>query len=253
MLSHIRPTDRARVLLPTDQKVLAKTIALTLDHGAFMARTESDSRRAVATLREWHPHIVVADLDIKGVVSFKDILSTCAAGNAKTPNVALTRKADLKTTLGIFYAGVDDVITLPFAPEELLARVIAVTRRIYQAEPVMKPVLVVGGLRIDIMSRHVQVHGRLVALTSLELSILYLLAANNSNTLSRSEIINQLWEPDYVAKSKVIGRHIRNLRTKLDDDPRIPTFIYTVPGHGYRFAKADPTLVERKAPRHEAA
>ena len=237
MLSHIRPQGPARVLLITDQPVLAKAMALTLDHGAYMARTESDARQAVLALKDWRPHIIVVDLDTKGGISLPNLVQASRSGEARTPIVALSRNTDLKTKLDAFYAGADDVMSLPFDPEELLARVMAVTRRTYQAEPVIKPVIVVDDLRIDIMSRHVQVGGHDVALTPLELSILYLLAANEGNTLSRSAIISHLWGPDYLAESNLIDRHIRNLRIKLNDSSKAPRFIYTVPGEGYRFAR----------------
>ena len=151
--------ETARVLLLTDQPVLSKAVALTLKHGAFLVRTEDDQKVALSALRDWHPHVIVADMEMKGGIGISEILKAPKTGEVRTPIVVLTHRLDLKTRLDIFFAGADDVITRPFAPEELLARVMAVTRRAHQMEPLIKPVITVGALRIDIMLRHVQVGG----------------------------------------------------------------------------------------------
>jgi DNA-binding response OmpR family regulator len=75
-------------------------------------------------------------------------------------------------------------------------------------------------------------------LTSLEQSLLYLLAANAGRLVTREQILDNLWGVDYAAGSNVVDRHVRNLRTKLQDDWRRPRFIATVPGRGYRFLPA---------------
>ena len=81
-------------------------------------------------------------------------------------------------------------------------------------------------------------------LTSVEQSLLYLLAANPGELLSRDQIMDALWGADYVAESNVVDRHIRNLRAKLQDDWHKPRFIDTVPGRGYRFIAAPPKAAE---------
>ena len=97
------------------------------------------------------------------------------------------------------------------------------------------PVIRFGDLEIDILHRRVRVDGQDLHLTPLELSLLYLLAANAGRVLTRDEILDGLWGGDYVAESNVIDRQIRNLRAKLQDDWRRPRYIATVPGKGYRF------------------
>jgi DNA-binding response OmpR family regulator len=126
-------------------------------------------------------------------------------------------------------------MTLPLAPEELLARVLVLTRRTYGDEVKLTPVIRVGELEIDILNREVRCGDTTLHLTSVEQSLLYLLAANPGELLSRDRIMDALWGADYVAGSNVVDRHIRNLRTKLQDDWHQPKFIDTVPGHGYRF------------------
>jgi len=96
-------------------------------------------------------------------------------------------------------------------------------------------VIRVGELEIDILHRRVRVDSRDLHLTPLELSLLYLLAANAGRVLTRDEILDDLWGGDYAAESNVVDRQVRKLRAKLQDDWRRPKYIATVPGKGYRF------------------
>jgi DNA-binding response OmpR family regulator len=97
------------------------------------------------------------------------------------------------------------------------------------------PILRFGELEIDILHRRARIDGRDLHLTSLELSLLCLLAANGGRPLTRDEILDQLWGVDYAAGSNVVDRHVHSLRAKLGDDWRRPRVIATVPGKGYRF------------------
>ncbi len=100
---------------------------------------------------------------------------------------------------------------------------------------VFTPVIRVGELEIDILHRRTRVDGRALHLTPLELSLLYLLAANAGRVLTRDEILDHLWGDDFAAESNVVDRQVRNLRAKLEDDWRRPRYIATVRGKGYRF------------------
>ncbi len=124
---------------------------------------------------------------------------------------------------------------MPFSPEELLARALAGVRRAYRETIAFAPVVRVGDLEIDIYRRRVRAGAADLRLTPLEQNLLYLLAANAGRLLSRNEIMDYLWGTDYVADSNVVDRHIRNLRTKLQDDWRHPRYVATVSGRGYRF------------------
>jgi DNA-binding response OmpR family regulator len=149
--------------------------------------------------------------------------------------IALTRRGDLQTKLAAFDRGVDDIITVPFSQEELLARALAVVRRAYREAIAFAPIVRVGDLEIDIYRRHVRAGTEDLHLTPLEQNLLYLLAANAGRMLTRDEIMDYLWGTDYVADSNVVDRHIRNLRIKLGDDWRHPRYVATISGRGYRF------------------
>ncbi len=224
----------ARVLLVIVQPVLAEYVKLALNHGTTLTRVAAQAAATRAELLAWRPHLAVVDMDIAQGAILEQLGST-APHVDRIPVIALTRRGDLKTKLVAFEAGVDDILTVPFSPEELVARLLAILRRTYREAVVFTPVLRIGELEIDILHRRVVAGGSELHLTSLEQSLLYLLAANAGRLLTRDEILDHLWGMDYVAESTVVDRHVRNLRVKLQDDHRRPRYIATVPGRGYRF------------------
>ena len=123
-------------------------------------------------------------------------------------------------------------MTIPFSPEELLARVLVIARRTLGDAVPFNPVQRLGELEIDILHRRVRAGSSELHLTGLEQSLLYLLAARAGRVVTRGEILDALWGVDYVSESNVVDRHVRNLRAKLQNDWRKPRFIATVPGQG---------------------
>lgn len=234
----------ARALLVIDQLVLADVVRLALNHGHYITRVVQTFEEASASLSDWLPHLVVLDMDIEGSTILERLGDSTREGG-RLPVIALTRRGDLKAKLTAFERGVDDILTVPFSPEEFVARVLATMRRSYRDAVVFTPVLRLGDLEIDILNRRVRAGDTELRLTSLEQSLLYLLAANAGRLLTRDEILDYLWGADYVAESNIVDRHIRNLRVKLQNHSRRPRYIATVPGRGYRFL---PTAADAAAP-----
>ena len=225
----------ARVLVMVEQPLIADVIELTLNHGVYATRKAKNLVEATTVVTEWAPHLAVIDMDIGGDRLVQQLERSGTSGGIRIPTLALTRRGDLKTKLAAFEQGVDDIMTIPFSPEELLARVLALTRRSYGRPIMFNPILKVGEIEIDIMQRQVRAGTSELHLTGLEQSLLYLLVAHAGQVVTRDEILDSLWGVDYVSESNVVDRHIRNLRAKLQNDWRKPRFIATVPGRGYRF------------------
>ena len=222
----------ARVLVVVDQP-LANLVALTLNHGKYDTRIAGTAKAARAELETWQPHLLLVDLDAEDAEEL-DLIGERVA-NRRVPTIVFSVRGDLKTKLAAFQRGADDIITVPFVPEELVARTLALMRRSYGDEVAFIPVISLGGLQVDLLNQQVRVGKLRPILTSMEQALLYLFASNPGQTLGRDEILNALWGADYVAGSNVVDRHVRNLRLKLKDDWRKPRFIATIPGKGYRF------------------
>jgi DNA-binding response OmpR family regulator len=227
-----------RVLVLTEQRLLAEMIKLTLNHGVYLVREAKDLGEATAILNDWEPRLAVIEMDSGGDQLVRRIGQAQDDGRPRIPILALTRRGDLKTKLAAFDQGADDIMTVPISPEELLARVLVITRRSLGERVSLKPVLKLGELEIDILNRRVRVGSSELHLTALEQSLLYLLAANAGQILTRDEIMDAIWGVDFAAESNVVDRHIHGLRAKLQNGWRNPRYIATVPGEGYRFLPA---------------
>jgi DNA-binding response OmpR family regulator len=230
------PHDGAvRVLLVLDQPIVVQIAKLTLGHGTHDVQSVTTSLEAVAALATWQPHLVLLDIDLADATLMQH-LGRRESGGAQLPAIGLTRRGDLKSKLAAFDAGLDDILTVPFAPEELLARVIALVRRSYGDAVTFTPVLKVGHLELDILKRSVRAGTSELHLTSLEQSLLYLLVANADRVVSHREILDTLWGTDSSAESNVVDLQVRNLRARLLQIWDQHKLIATVPGGGgYRF------------------
>ncbi len=197
------------MLIVVDQP-LANLVALTLNHGKYLTRIAKTPQIAHAEFDSWRPHLMLVDLDSHDSDSL-DLIGQRIA-NQRVPTIALSRRGDLRTKLAAFDRGVDDIIIVPLAPEELVARTLALMRRSYGDDVAFIPVIKVAGLEVDLLNQQVKIGTRRPVLTA-----------------------NALWGEDYAAGSNIVDRHVRNLRLKLKDNWQRPRFIRTIPGKGYRF------------------
>lgn len=228
--------EARRALVLHDRQLVIDLIELTLNHGLFVVRAAATLAEADAILAEWPPHIAVIDMDHDDST---DLLLHLGASHtlkqSDVPVLGLTRRGDLKTKLKAFDLGVDDILAMPFSPEELLARSIVISRRASGIQAPIVPTIRLGEMEIDIVNRQVRAGGSVVHLSGIEQSLLYLLASRNGQVVSREDILDAVWGTDFVAESNLVDRHIRSLRVKLQNDYRNPRFIATIPGQGYQF------------------
>jgi two-component system alkaline phosphatase synthesis response regulator PhoP len=231
------PVDNARAALVLhDRPIVVDLIELTLNHGLFVVRAAHNMAEAEGILAQWRPDIAVIDMDHDdSAVLLRRLGASNSLRRSVTPVLGLTRRGDLATKLMAFDLGVDDILTVPFSPEELLARSIVISRRASGTDRPIIPTIKLGEMEIDILRREVRAGNSIVHLSGIEQSLLYLLASRNGRVISRDEILDAVWGTDFVAESNIVDRHIRTLRIKLQNDYRHPRFIATVPGEGYRF------------------
>jgi DNA-binding response OmpR family regulator len=213
-------------------ETLGNLVALTLQHGSYETRRTRDAQECRDILSEWAPHIAFLDLDV-----YEQFIEIIGRGltHGHTPIFAFTRRRDTAMKLGAYERGADDIIEVPFTLDEIVARPFALLRRAHGMTVTIVPKIRLDGLEVDLIAQRVSVGGRLLHLTPIQQTLLYLLAANAGKALSREDLLATIWGSEFEIESNVVDRHIRELRVKLGDEWRAPRYIETVPGAGYRF------------------
>jgi DNA-binding response OmpR family regulator len=180
-----------------------------------------------------HPDLVVLDLmlpDIPGEEVARSLRTI-----SEVPIIMLTAKAEETDRVAGLRLGADDYVVKPFSPLELVARVDAVLRRSRAGVKDGSASYESGRLLIDEAAREVRLDGDSVALTKSEFDLLLALAAQPGKAFSRYELVARVHGYDYEGYERTIDVHVKNLRSKLAEDPKDPTFVLTVPGIGYKF------------------
>lgn len=223
----------SRVLLIIG-KALANLISTTLRHGAYDTRDCTSAHECREIVRAWQPHMALIDID--HYLNFMDIIGG-GMEHGHIPILAFTRRREAGPKLAAYERGADDIIEVPFTLDEIIARPYALMRRSRGVTPKLVPKINLGGqLEVDLLEQSVKMNGGGgLDLTPIQQTLLYVLAANTGDILTRETLLATIWGSEFQIESNVVDRHIRELRVKLDDDWRTPRYIETVPGKGYRF------------------
>jgi DNA-binding response OmpR family regulator len=222
------------VLIVDDEPKIVQLARDYLEHAGFSVLTAGDGPSAIQAVRTRRPDLVVLDLGLPHLDGL-DVTRTLRAESA-TPIVMLTARDDeLDKLLGL-ELGADDYITKPFSPRELVARVRAVLRRSERATETGQT-LAVGDLVLDVPRMRTEVGGRPVELTSTEFSILATMARQPGRVFTRSQLLDAVRGVAFESYERAIDTHIKNLRRKVEPEPREPRYLLTVYGVGYRLAE----------------
>ena len=154
------------------------------------------------------------------------------------PIIILSVREGEKDKVKALDEGADDYVTKPFGIEELLARIRVALRRSAGTTTAV-PVFTAGDLEFDFSKRVVKRQGQMVKLTRTEYELLAYLVSNCGKVLTHKELLHNVWGPEYGEESEYVRVFIRQLRSKIEDDPSNPKFIATEPRIGYRFVKPD--------------
>ena len=232
------PTTRAwSAVVAEDDESTRLLVTSLLEQERFTVAQCRDGSAVVDLAHELDPDLVVLDVGLpvrSGVEACRKIREF---SNAYV--VLLTGKDSEADKLVGFSAGCDDYVTKPFSPAELTARVRAVQRRLGDDGGGPDAIRQFGPLSIDPGAREVLLDERPVELTRTEFELLATLSASPRLAFSRSQLIEAVWGADWFGDDHLIDVHISNLRRKLGDDPRVPRFIATVRGVGYRMGSGD--------------
>jgi DNA-binding response OmpR family regulator len=222
-----------KILVVDDELEIVKVVRAYLEQSGFRVITASDGQQALAVFRHEQLDLIVLDLNLPQL----DGLAVCRAirHESNVPIIMLTARVEETDRLIGLEIGADDYITKPFSPREVVARVRTVLRRSTPA-PEPSSLITIGALSIDPLKHEVQLQGRSIDLTPSEFNILLIMAAQPGRAFSRMELLDAAQGEAYEGYERSIDVHIKNLRQKLGDEPRDPTYILTVYGVGYKFS-----------------
>lgn len=225
------------VLVCDDDRAILESLRIYLDNAGYNVLTACDGMEALKKIRENDIHCVVLDIMMPGLDGLKTTLKIRERYNF--PIILLSAKSedtDKITGLGF---GADDYVTKPFNPLELIARVKSQIRRYVMlgSITITNSQLVTGGIILDTDTKTVTVDGEQVRLTPIEYKILEYLMRNMGKVLSSSQIYEAVWnEPSYTSE-KTVTVHIRNIREKIEINPKDPKYLKVVYGLGYKCEK----------------
>jgi DNA-binding response OmpR family regulator len=230
--------ETRRILLVEDEKAIREAVSAYLEREGYWVTGVADGRDALEQFARHRFDLVVLDLMLP-LVSGEDV---CRAirDTSDVPIIMLTAKGELEDRVAGLELGADDYLVKPFSPRELVARVQALLRRAHVESEPQRARLAFGDLEIDVAGHKAFLHGTELDLTASEFKLLTTLARYPGRVYSRMELVEKVLGYDFEGYERTIDSHVKNLRAKLDDDPRDPTFIYTVHGVGYRFEVPKP-------------
>ena len=223
------------ILVVDDEPKLAKTVRAYLENAGFRVATASDGQMALTVYRHEKPALVVLDLGLPGMDGLD--VARALRRDDNVPIIMLTARVDEADKLIGLELGADDYVTKPFSPRELVARVRAVLRRAGgEREQPLAPI-VAGDVHVDLERRQVTVSGESVDLTPTEFDLLVVLARHPGRVFSRLELLDKVQGYAFEGYERTVDAHVKNLRQKIEPDPKEPRYLLTVYGVGYRFSE----------------
>ena len=222
----------SRILVVDDEPKILRLVSDYLEHAGFGVIVARDGREALMRARAEHPDLIILDLGLPGLDGL-DVTRSLRRDSA-VPLIMLTaRDSETDRVLGL-ELGADDYLTKPFSPRELVARVRAVLRR--NQPEAQETLLRVAELELDLPRLRASVAGRTVSLTATEFQLLATMARQPGRVFTRAQLLDAIHGETLEAYERAIDAHVKNIRRKLEPDPRHPHYLQTVYGVGYRMA-----------------
>ncbi|MBX7054706.1 MAG: response regulator transcription factor [Pyrinomonadaceae bacterium] len=226
-------SEPKRVLVVDDESQITRVLRHSLTAHRYDVRTAADGLAALDTFRDWHPDLIITDLqmpEMSGIELCREIRKT-----SKLPIIVLSVKGEERTKVDALDAGADDYVLKPFGIDELLARVRAALRRSSDAPTETTTKLEDGDFMIDPSTRTVLVNGESVHLTPTEFDLLVFLFQNRNKVITHRAILTAIWGGNYTEQTEYLRVFVGQLRKKVEKDPSHPRYLRTEPWVGYRF------------------
>ena len=223
------------ILVVDDERKIVTVLKGYLERAGFRVASAYDGQMALTTFRHARPDLVILDLMLPGI----DGLDVCRTlrRESTVPIIMLTARAEEADRLIGLELGADDYVVKPFSPREVVLRVRAILRRV-EGEVAASEVLQAGGITLDLAAHQATVAGRPVELTPMEFELLAVLVRSPGRTFSRAQLLQQIQDNPLEGFDRTIDVHIRNIRAKIEPDPKNPRYILTIYGVGYKLVEA---------------
>jgi DNA-binding response OmpR family regulator len=239
----VNPISNQRILVVEDEAKIAQIVSAYLRRDGYQVLLASDGRKALDLARAELPDLIVLDLMLPEISGW-DVCRELRRNprTARVPIIMATAREDVSDRIVGLELGADDYVVKPYDAKELVARVHAVLRRVNEQREVgaagePTPVLYRGDLAIDRDRYDVRRAGEVISLTRTEFVILATLAAAPGRVFSRMQLLDAVQGEAFEGYERSIDSHVKNLRRKLELDPRQPRYIATVIGVGYKFVE----------------
>ncbi len=220
-----------QVLVVEDDENTSEVVSTLLKNAGYEPVVVDRGMAALDELATSSPDLVLLDINLPDIDGFEVLRKVRI--QSFTPLIVLSGFTKDRDKVIALEAGADDYMSKPFSPEELLARVGALLRRV-QWTPQPETKLVVRQLELDIPRRQASIRGKKLHLTPIEYGLLVMLMRTAGQVVSHDELLRAVWGEQYEGDYSVLRVNISRLRQKLEENPRHPTYIVTVPGQGYR-------------------
>ena len=221
-----------RILVVDDEPQIVRVLRGYLQKAGYVVLTANDGREALRVARQERPDLLILDLMLPGVDGLD--VARALRREEDIPIIMLTARVEETDRIVGLELGADDYVTKPFSPREVVARVGAVLRRSQREATTGEEVLVVGNLRLDAERHTAFVGDTPVALTPSEFEILRALMRSPGRVFSRGQLLEAAQGIAYEGYERTVDTHIKNLRRKIEPDPRRPEYLLTVHGVGYK-------------------
>lgn len=217
-----------KILIIDDEPNILQFLELGLRSEGFTVESSTDSRSAVQLAERFNPHVIVLDIMMPGINGF-EVCRQLKENKHEAAIIMLTAKDEVDDRVRGLTTGADDYMIKPFSFEELLARIQA---RLRNQFPYLFGEITVGPFRIDDRKKEISYLGQALTLSPTEYDLLKLLVTKQGTVLSKSKILNIVWDYDFGGEDNIVEVYIRSLREKLGDKEHI--LIRTLRGAGYR-------------------
>jgi two-component system OmpR family response regulator len=222
-------SESHRILVVDDEPNIVDVISMALRFQDFEVESAGNGADAIAAVSSFKPHLIVLDVMLPDMEGF-DVARRIGANQARVPIIYLTARDATEDKIRGLSLGGDDYVTKPFSLEELVARIRSILRRVGEADA-SDSVLTFEDLELDDDAHEVKRDGSTVDLTATEYRLLRYLMLNPRRVLTRSQLLEHVWDYDFGGDARVLETYVSYLRKKLDAHG--PPLIHTVRGVGY--------------------